>query len=97
VNGVGEVKDVTDAVQEIAGDVNDDGNDLLGLPYHPSYVRDENERRRRENKWGAPVEAFHTADRQTDRTMILVVAPPHSKTPLSHTEVDSKGPRPPQR
>ena len=73
VNGVGkevEVKDVADAVQEIAGDVDDDadwidqdeedddGNDLLDLPCHPSYVRDENKRRRRwENKWEALTEA----------------------------------------
>jgi len=73
VNGVGkevEVKDVTDAVQEIAGDVDDDGdwidedeedddgNDLLDLAYHPSYVRDESKRRRRwENKWEALTEA----------------------------------------
>lgn len=72
VNGVGkevEVKDVPDAVQEIAGDDDDgdwvdedeeeeDSNDLLDLPYHPSYVRDENKRRRRwENKWEALAEA----------------------------------------
>lgn len=95
VNGVGkevEVKDVVDAVQEIAGDVDDDadwidqdeedddGNDLLDLPYHPSYVRDENKRRRRwENKWEALNEAFNALDRQTDTTMILVAAPPHSR------------------
>ena len=73
VNGVGkevEVKDVADAVQEIAGDVDndadwidqdeedDDGTDLLDLPYHPSYVRDDNKRRRRwENRWEALTEA----------------------------------------
>ena len=72
VNGVGkevEVKDVPDAVQEIVGadgvdddwvdeDEEDDGDDLLDLPYHPSYVRDENKRRRRwENKWEALAEA----------------------------------------
>ena len=113
VNGVGkevEVKDVVDAVQEIAGDVDDDadwidqdeedddGNDLLDLPYHPSYVRDENKRRRRwENKWEALTEAvcvafglvpgndfdrapqFNALDRQTDTTMILVAAPPHTR------------------
>jgi len=95
VNGVGkevEVKDVADAVQEIAGDVDDDadwidqdeedddGNDLLDLPYHPSYVRDENKRRRRwENKWEALTEAFHALDRHTDTTMILVAAPPHTR------------------
>lgn len=76
VNGVGkevEVKDVTDAVQEIAGDdddgdwidedeEDDDGNDLLDLPYHPSYVRDESKRRRRwENKWEALTEAVRFA------------------------------------
>ena len=76
VNGVGkevEVKDVTDAVQEIAGDdddgdwidedeEDDDGNDLLDLPYHPSYVRDENRRRRRwEIKWEALAEAVRFA------------------------------------
>jgi hypothetical protein len=75
VNGVGkevEVKDVTDAVQEITGDdddvdwidedeEDDDGNDLLDLPYHPSYVRDENKRRRRwENKWEALAEAVRS-------------------------------------
>jgi len=72
VNGVGkevEVKDVSDAVQEIVGDdgvdgdwidedEEDDNNDLLDLLYHPSYVRDENKRRRRwENKWEALSEA----------------------------------------
>jgi len=94
VNGVGkevEVKDVTDAVQEIAGDdddddwidedeEDDDGNDLLDLPYHPSYVRDENKRRRRwENKWESLTEAFHALDRQTDTTMVLVASPPHTR------------------
>ena len=114
VNGVGkevEVKDVVDAVQEIAGDIDDDadwidqdeedddGNDLLDLAYHPSYVRDENKRRRRwENKWEALTEAvglvfqtcvsrhdfdhtsqFNALDRQTDSTMILVAAPPHTR------------------
>jgi len=94
VNGVGkevEVKDVTDAVQEIAGDdddgdwidedeEDDDGNDLLDFAYHPSYVRDDNKRRRRwENKWEALAEAFHGLDRQTDTTMILVAAPPHTR------------------
>lgn len=99
VNGVGkevEVKDVVDAVQEIAGDVDDDadwidqdeedddGNDLLDLPYHPSYVRDENKRRRRwENKWEALTEAFNALDRQTDTTMILVAAPPHTRKSYS--------------
>jgi len=78
VNGVGkevEVKDVTDAVQEIAGEdddgdwidedeEDDDGNDLLDLPYHPSYVRDENKRRRRwEVKWEALAEAVRFAFR----------------------------------
>jgi len=94
VNGVGkevEVKDVTDAVHEIAGDdddgdwidedeEDDDGNDLLDLAYHPSYVRDDNKRRRRwENKWEALAEAFHALDRQTDTTMLLVASPPHTR------------------
>jgi len=94
VNGVGkevEVKDVTDAVQEIVGEdddgdwidedeEDDDGNDLLDLPYHPSYVRDENKRRRRwESKWEALAEAFRALDRQTDSTMILVAAPSHTR------------------
>ncbi|KAF9651239.1 hypothetical protein BDM02DRAFT_3127165 [Thelephora ganbajun] len=94
MNGVGkevEVKDVTDAVEEITGDVDDgdwidededddNGNDLLDLPYHPTYVRDENKRRRRwESKWEALAEAFHALDRQTDTTMILVAAPPHTR------------------
>ena len=75
VNGVGkevEVKDVADAVQEITGDDDDDAdwidedeeddtNDLLDLTYHPSYVRDENKRRRRwENKWEALSEAVRS-------------------------------------
>ncbi|KAF9780042.1 hypothetical protein BJ322DRAFT_1012478 [Thelephora terrestris] len=85
-------EDVADAVQEIAGDIDDDadwidqdeeeddGNDLLDLPYHPSYVRDDNKRRRRwENKWEALTEAFNALDRQTDTTMILVAAPQHTR------------------
>jgi len=72
VNWVGKgvaVEDPTGAVQEITGDDGDhddwidedeegNGNDLLYLLYHPSYVRDENKRRRRwENKWEALAEA----------------------------------------
>ena len=95
VNGVGkevEVKDVADAVQEIAGDVDDDadwidqdeedddGNDLLDLAYHPSYVRDESKRRRRwENKWEALTEAVRQIfPIYLERILII----PHSSTHL---------------
>jgi len=71
VNWVGKgvvVEDQMGEVQEITGDYDDDedwidedeegnGNDLLYLLYHPSYVRDENKRRRWENKWEALAEA----------------------------------------
>ena len=45
--------EMLDPGEETAGEEeeDDDGNDLLDLPYHPSYVRDENKRRHWENKW----------------------------------------------
>lgn len=58
----------------------DDGNDLLDLTLHPTYVRDDQKRRRRwETRWEALSEAFRALDRQTDTTMILLAAPPHTR------------------
>jgi hypothetical protein len=100
INGVGkevEVKDVVDAVQEITGDVDDDadwidqdeedddGNDLLDLPYHPSYVRDENKRRRRwENKWEALTEAVRFPGPRFPEVTLII---PHSSTPLTDKQM----------
>ncbi|KAF7306868.1 hypothetical protein MIND_00479000 [Mycena indigotica] len=56
-----------------------DGEDLLELEYHPSYVSNIEKRRRRwESKWEALVHAFNALDRQTDATLVLLANPSHT-------------------
>ncbi|EEB91851.1 hypothetical protein MPER_09725 [Moniliophthora perniciosa FA553] len=60
-------------------DWDDDEDDLLELEYHPSFVNNNEKRRRRfETRWDALMQAFQALDRQTDATMILLAAPSHS-------------------
>ncbi|KAJ7367541.1 hypothetical protein DFH08DRAFT_676850 [Mycena albidolilacea] len=56
-----------------------DGEDLLELEYHPTFVSNVEKRRRRwETRWDALVQAFNALDRQTDATLVLLAAPSHS-------------------
>ncbi|KAJ7083120.1 hypothetical protein B0H15DRAFT_785231 [Mycena belliarum] len=56
-----------------------DGEDLLELEYHPTFVSNVEKRRRRwDMRWDALVQAFNALDRQTDATLVLLAAPSHS-------------------
>ncbi|KAJ6473204.1 hypothetical protein C8R45DRAFT_835671 [Mycena sanguinolenta] len=56
-----------------------DGEDLLELEYHPTFVSNVEKRRRRwETRWEALVQTFNALDRQTDATLVLLAAPSHS-------------------
>ncbi|KAJ7071095.1 hypothetical protein C8F01DRAFT_975248 [Mycena amicta] len=56
-----------------------DGEDLLELEFHPTYVVNVEKRRRRwETKWEALVQAFNALDRQTDATLVLLANPSHT-------------------
>ncbi|KAF8173818.1 hypothetical protein K438DRAFT_1610529 [Mycena galopus ATCC 62051] len=57
----------------------EDGEDLLELEYHPTFVSNVEKRRRRwETRWDSLVQAFNALDRQTDATLVLLAAPSHS-------------------
>ncbi|KAJ7196996.1 hypothetical protein GGX14DRAFT_671522 [Mycena pura] len=56
-----------------------DGEDLLELEYHPTYVSNVEKRRRRwETRWDSLIQAFNALDRQTDATLVLLAAPSHT-------------------
>ncbi|KAL0948798.1 hypothetical protein HGRIS_008928 [Hohenbuehelia grisea] len=71
--------DASDDGDWVDEDDDPDDDDLLELEYHPSYVSNTEKRRRRwDSRWEALVEAFQALDRQTDTTLVLLAAPPHS-------------------
>ncbi|KAF6743048.1 hypothetical protein DFP72DRAFT_935716 [Ephemerocybe angulata] len=56
-----------------------DDSDVLDFEYHPNYIPNSDKRRRRwEVGWEGLVQAFQNLDRQTDTTMVVLAAPPHS-------------------
>ncbi|KAF7320057.1 hypothetical protein MKEN_00789900 [Mycena kentingensis (nom. inval.)] len=73
------VYDPTTDADWVDDDDDGDGEDLLELEFHPTYVGNVEKRRRRwETKWEALVQAFNALDRQTDATLVLLAAPSHS-------------------
>ncbi|KAJ2912251.1 hypothetical protein MD484_g8162, partial [Candolleomyces efflorescens] len=80
----GEGKDEVEAEDDededwIDEDEEADDSDLLDFEYHPNYVANTDKRRRRwEVGWEALVQSFQKLDRQTDTTMVVLAAPPHS-------------------
>ncbi|OBZ65498.1 hypothetical protein A0H81_14615 [Grifola frondosa] len=56
-----------------------EGDDLLELEFHPSFVSNPRRRRRRfDTRWDALVQAFQALDRETDATLVLLASPSHS-------------------
>jgi len=56
-----------------------DDADMLDIEFHPNYTVNPDKRRRRwEVGWDALAQAFQNLDRQTDCTMVVLAAPPHS-------------------
>ncbi|KAI0260896.1 hypothetical protein BC834DRAFT_897936, partial [Gloeopeniophorella convolvens] len=54
-------------------------DDLLQLEFHTEYVSNPEKRRRRwKARWEALLRAFHTLDRETDTTLVLLAAPSHT-------------------
>ncbi|TBU29180.1 hypothetical protein BD311DRAFT_661819 [Dichomitus squalens] len=56
-----------------------EGDDLLDLEFHPTYVSNPQKRRRRfDTRWDALVQAFQALDRETDATLVVLAAPSHT-------------------
>ncbi|KAH9962452.1 hypothetical protein BC827DRAFT_1267057 [Russula dissimulans] len=54
-------------------------DDLLQLEFHTDYVSNPEKRRRRwKVRWESLLRAFHTLDRETDTTLVLLAAPSHT-------------------
>ncbi|KAJ2935892.1 hypothetical protein H1R20_g1202, partial [Candolleomyces eurysporus] len=77
--GVKASEDDDDDEDWIDEDDEADDSDLLDFEYHPNYIPNTDKRRRRwEVGWESLVQSFQKLDRQTDTTMVVLAAPPHS-------------------
>ncbi|KAF7310854.1 hypothetical protein HMN09_00628500 [Mycena chlorophos] len=80
------IYDPTSDADWVDDDEDGDGEDLLELEFHPTYVANVDKRRRRwESRWEAVVQAFNALDRQTDATLVLLANPSHTNQMYSLT------------